>query len=77
VSGRALAEMDQIVFDGTRFLFRRRLKKGVCREIEVVELAMMEVSNGKNDDSIREIMVKLVCIQFQKELIENAHLQVG
>ena len=63
VSGRALAEMDQIVFDGTRFLFRRRLKKGVCREIEVVELAMMEVGNSKNNDSIREIMVKLVCIE--------------
>ena len=63
MSGRALAEMDQIVFDGTRFLFRRRLKKGVCRQFGVVELTMVTVINSINNDGIREIIVKLVCIE--------------
>jgi hypothetical protein len=68
----ALAEIDQklLVFDGTRFPFRKGSKKVVCREIGGVELTMMKASSSNNNESIREIIVKLVymeCISHWNE----------
>jgi hypothetical protein len=61
----------KLVLDGPRFSFRKQSKFDLCREIDGVVLAMMKDDNSTNNDSIREIMVKLVCIE------SNSHLDEG
>jgi len=53
------------------FSFRKQSKFDLCREIDGVVLAMMKDDNSTNNYSIREIMVKLVCIE------SNSHWDEG